>query len=158
ILEANARYCELVGYSEDELRGQTYELLKSGRHTREFMDSMWAAASAGKTWRGEFCDRAKGGAHIWLNSIVVPPLGPQGAVCYFITISTDVRAARRQFLALQAMIDNFPGGIALIDPELRLAASNDLYRALLELPAELFTGGVVPMESILRAQAERGDF
>ena len=43
----------------------------------------------------------------------------------------DITAIRGQSQTLQAMIDNFPGGLALIDRELTLIASNKLYRTLL---------------------------
>lgn len=158
ILEANKRFCEVVGYSEAELIGQPYELLSSGQHAPESLEDMWRIVHAGKTWRGEFCDRAKNGADVWFESIVIPRFNRHGEIEQFITISTDITPIRQQAQTLQAMLDNFPGGIALIDREARVAANNRLYRTLLDMPDELFSGGAPKLEALVRFRAERGDY
>ena len=158
ILEANKRFCEVVGYSEAELIGQPYELLSSGQHAPESLEDMWRIVHAGKTWRGEFCDRAKNGADVWFESIVIPRFNRHGEIEQFITISTDITPIRQQAQTLQAMLDNFPGGIALIDREARVAANNRLYRTLLDMPDELFSDGAPKLEALVRFRAERGDY
>jgi diguanylate cyclase (GGDEF)-like protein/PAS domain S-box-containing protein len=158
ILEANSRFCQLTGYSEDELVGKHYELLNSGRHAPNFIDDMWAAVCDGKTWRGEFCDRTKTGSDIWFESIVIPRFGTKGTIDHFITISTDITPIREQADTLQVMIDNFPGGIALIDRDYRLAGSNKLYGSLLDMPQSLFEEPRPPLEKLVRFRAARGDY
>jgi diguanylate cyclase (GGDEF)-like protein/PAS domain S-box-containing protein len=158
LLEANERFCNVVGYTPEELIGQHYELLSSGMRMRETLESMWETVQSGRTWRGELWDRAKNGADVCFESIVIPRFGRQGEIEQFITISTDITAIRNQSQTLQAMIDNFPGGLALIDRELTLIASNKLYRTLLELPDHLFAGGTPNLETLVRFRAERGDY
>jgi diguanylate cyclase (GGDEF)-like protein/PAS domain S-box-containing protein len=158
ILEANKRFCEVMGYSEAELVGKSYEILSSGQHAPASLEDMWRIVHAGRTWRGEFCDRAKGGAEVWFESIVIPRFNRDGDIEQFITISTDITPIRRQAQTLQAMIDNFPGGISLIDRERRVAASNKLYRTLLDMPDELFASGAPKLENLVRFRAERGDY
>jgi diguanylate cyclase (GGDEF)-like protein/PAS domain S-box-containing protein len=158
ILEANSRFCMLTGYREDELVGRHYELLSSDRQKAAFLEDMWATVCAGKTWRGEFCDRSKGGTDIWFESIVIPRFDASGAIDRFITISTDITTIREQADTLQVMIENFPGGIALIDRSYRVAASNTLYRTLLDLPESLFSEPKPTLESLVRFRAKRGDY
>lgn len=158
ILEANHRFCELTGYHEDELVGQHYELLTSGRHARDFIEDMWGTVCSGRTWRGEFCDRTKSGNDIWFESIVIPRFGTDGTIDQFVTISTDITSIRDQADTLQVMIDNFPGGIALINRDRRLAANNKLYRTLLDMPQSLFDEPRPPLEKLVRFRAERGDY
>lgn len=158
LLEVNRQFCQVTGYAEDELVGQHYDLLSSGRHSAIFLDEMWATVCAGRTWRGEFCDRAKSGDEIWFESIVIPRFGADGGINRFITISTDITKIREQANSLQVMIDNFPGGIALVDRDLKVAASNKLYRTLLEIPATLFADGSPPLETLVRFRAKRGDY
>src|SRR6202008_2265409 len=107
------------------------ELPNSDMRMRETLANMWETVQSGRTWRGELWDRAKNGADVCFESIVIPRFGRHGASERFITISTDITAIRAQSQTLQAMIDNFPGGLALIDRELTLIASNKLYRTLL---------------------------
>jgi diguanylate cyclase (GGDEF)-like protein/PAS domain S-box-containing protein len=158
LIEVNKRFCEVVGYSEAELLGQSYELLSSGQHAPQSLEDMWSIVNAGRTWRGEFCDRAKNGSDIWFESIVIPRFNRDGNIEQFITISTDITPIRQQAQTLQAMIDNFPGGIALIDRDVRVAASNKLYRTLLELPDELFVERAPQIDDLVRFRAERGDY
>ena len=159
LLEVNDRFCEMLGYTEEELLGQHYELLScSGVRTGLALEGMWETVQSGRTWRGELCDKAKNGTLVCFESIVIPRFGPNGAIERFITISTDITAIREQAQTLQAMIDNFPGGIALIDRDLVLVASNKLYWELLDLPEELFAGAPQKLETLVRFRAERGDY
>jgi diguanylate cyclase (GGDEF)-like protein/PAS domain S-box-containing protein len=158
LLEVNARFCDVTGYAPEELVGQHYDLLSSGRQAPKFIEQMWETVRAGRTWRGEFCDRSKSGDEIWFESIVIPRFSSEGTIDHFITISTEVTPIHEQADTLQAMIDHFPGGIALIDRDGRLAASNKLYRTLHELPESLFADPHPPLESLVRFRAVRGDY
>jgi diguanylate cyclase (GGDEF)-like protein/PAS domain S-box-containing protein len=158
LLEVNRRFCDVTGYTKRELLGQHYDLLSSGRHTDEFIDAMWTTVRAGKTWRGEFCDRSKGGSEIWFESIVIPRFNGDSTIDRFITISTDITPIRAQAETLRAIIDNFPGGIALIGRDLRLAASNKLYPTLLDMPETLFAEPHPLLENLVRFRAKRGDY
>jgi PAS domain-containing protein len=133
-------------------------MLSSGQHAPASLEDMWRIVHAGRTWRGEFCDRTKSGAQVWFESIVIPRFNREGEIEQFITISTDITAIRQQAQTLQAMIDNFPGGIALIDRAGRVAASNKLYRTLLDMPDTLFADGAPKLEALVRFRAERGDY
>jgi diguanylate cyclase (GGDEF)-like protein/PAS domain S-box-containing protein len=158
LLEVNGRFCEITGYAESELLGQHYDLLSSGRHTNEFIDEMWDSVRSGKTWRGQFCDRSKSGSEIFFESIVIPRFNRRGTIDHFVTISTDITQIRERADTLRAMIDNFPGGIALIDRSFRVAASNGLYRTLLDMPESLFAEPHPPLENLVRFRAARGDY
>ena len=158
LLEVNDRFCQVIGYAQSELVGKPYEMLSSGRQTGETLTEMWETVHSGRTWRGELCDRAKNGADVCFECIVIPRFNRAGQIERFITISTDITAIRQQAQALQATIDNFPGGLALIDRELRLVACNRLYRTLLELPDPFFTGEPPKLETLVRYRAERGDY
>jgi diguanylate cyclase (GGDEF)-like protein/PAS domain S-box-containing protein len=156
--EANARFSELSGYSREELLGNSYELLNSSEFPTERLEQMWAAVLAGRAWRGEFCDRSKDGSLVWVESIVAPLRDDKGIIDSCITISTDVTAIRRQALTLQAMIDNFPGGIVLVDKDHRVVGSNACYRRLLDLPDNLFSNGETPYSDVVKLRALRGDY
>jgi diguanylate cyclase (GGDEF)-like protein len=59
---------------------------------------------------------------------------------------------------LQAIIDNFPGGIGFFDKDLRVVVCNDRAKEILDLPAGLFANGPPPLEDILRFNASRGEY
>ena len=59
IIFANDIFCNLSGYSLEELKGQDHRILNSGYHSKSFIHDMWATILAGKTWHGEFCNKKK---------------------------------------------------------------------------------------------------
>jgi diguanylate cyclase (GGDEF)-like protein len=65
----------------------------------------------------------------------------------------DERSSR-----LQAIIDNFPGGITFLDAGLRVSVVNEQAKKLLELPEHLFAGGPPLLEDIFRFNASRGEY
>jgi len=158
LLEANEQFCHIVGYTQAELIGQSYELLSSGQQNGAALACMWQTVNAGRTWRGELWDRAKNGARVCFESIVIPSFAPSGRIEQFITISTDITAIRQQSQTLQAMIEYFPGGLALIGRDLRVIATNRLYRTLLDIPDSLFDEPAPRLEDLVRFRAKRGDY
>ena len=59
---------------------------------------------------------------------------------------------------LQAIVDNFPGGIFLVDGGLRVTVCNGKAKKFLDLPDELFTDGPPLLETVFRFSASRGEF
>ena len=59
---------------------------------------------------------------------------------------------------LQAIIDNFPGGIGFYDKNLRVAVCNDTAKTILDLPEQFFVDGPPRLEDILRFNAMRGEY
>jgi diguanylate cyclase (GGDEF)-like protein len=65
---------------------------------------------------------------------------------------------RERIRLLEAVIDNFPGGLLLFDQELRLVLCNRQQKELLEYPDSLFSGGTPTLEQIFRFNAGRGEY
>jgi diguanylate cyclase (GGDEF)-like protein len=63
-----------------------------------------------------------------------------------------------QSLLLQTILDNFPGGISVVDRDLRMVFANSTMRQLLDLPDSLFAGGQPFLEEIFRFNAGRGEY
>lgn len=77
---------------------------------------------------------------------------------YIVGVRTDVTELKRETAKLQAVIDNFPGGISFLDPEFNLAAWNSTFLKLLDLPSELFENGSPSLEAVIRSNALRGEY
>jgi diguanylate cyclase (GGDEF)-like protein len=65
---------------------------------------------------------------------------------------------RERIRLLEAVIDNFPGGLLLFDRDLRLVLCNKQQKQLLEYPEELFGDGNPTLEQIFRFNASRGEY
>jgi diguanylate cyclase (GGDEF)-like protein len=59
---------------------------------------------------------------------------------------------------LQAIIDNFPGGILFLDRDLRVTVCNEKAKTYLGLPEAMFADGPPLLEEIFRVNARRGEF
>jgi PAS domain S-box-containing protein len=90
ILHVNDRFMDISGYTRSELVGQTHRIINSGHHPTRFFQDMWATIGAGRVWRGDVCNRAKGGRLYWVATTIVP--------------FTDDRGRPYQYLALRSEI------------------------------------------------------
>lgn len=61
ILDVNDAFSQITGYTRDEAIGRKTNLLRSGRHGKEFYDNMWRDLAETGRWSGEIWNRAKDG-------------------------------------------------------------------------------------------------
>jgi diguanylate cyclase (GGDEF)-like protein len=69
-----------------------------------------------------------------------------------------MQAIEEENALLHAVIDNFPGGLQLIDKNLRLVFCNKALRDMLEYPPNLFAFGNPSLEQLFRFNALRGEY
>ena len=65
---------------------------------------------------------------------------------------------QRRVQLLEAVIDNFPGGLLLFDHANKLVLCNDQQRKLLGYPDELFANGRLTLKEIFEFNAQRGEY
>ncbi len=90
IKHANDRFCQVSQYSREELVGQTHRIVNSGTHPRQFWADMWRNVTAGRSWHGEVCSRARDGSHYWADTTIVPVQDVQSRVTEHVAIRTDI--------------------------------------------------------------------
>ncbi|WP_420474672.1 putative bifunctional diguanylate cyclase/phosphodiesterase [Noviherbaspirillum sp. ST9] len=61
IVMVNNAFTAITGYTEEDVRGRRPDLLRSGRHSRDFYREMWASMASAGHWQGEIWDRRKNG-------------------------------------------------------------------------------------------------
>ena len=90
IIAVNRAYCEITGYSEQQLLGQNPRMLQSGRHDPEFYQSMWEALVGTGHWQGEIWSRRSGGEVYpeWLTISVVRD--ESGRPQHYVGVVTDI--------------------------------------------------------------------
>jgi diguanylate cyclase (GGDEF)-like protein len=69
-----------------------------------------------------------------------------------------VHTLRERIRLLEAVIENFPGGLSLFDDNLEMVLCNEQQKAMLEYPAELFANGNPTLEDLFRFNAARGEY
>ena len=65
---------------------------------------------------------------------------------------------RQKNVLMKNILANIPVGLSVMDADLNLVVENTLFRSLLDFPDSLFTPEVVKFESIIRFNAERGEY
>ncbi len=97
----NEKFCEISGYSRDELIGQNHRLLNSGVHDTPFFKDMYHTITSGNVWHGEICNKAKDGRLYWVHSSIVPLMDANGKPSSYIAIRTDMTERKQTELSLQ---------------------------------------------------------
>lgn len=79
-----------TGYSFEEVLGKNPRLLKSGEHSREFYQGLWATIKSGGVWRGQFKNRKKDGSFYWEDVLITPVKNDKKEIISYIAVKEDV--------------------------------------------------------------------
>ena len=90
IINVNDRFCEISGYSREELIGNNHRMLKSDMHPKEFYQELWDTISEGNVWHGKVCNQRKDGGYYWVESTISPFLDTSGKPYQYVSIRTDI--------------------------------------------------------------------
>jgi twitching motility protein PilJ len=86
----NDKFCEISGYTREELMGKNHRVVNSDYHNKEFFADFWSTISKGKTWKGEVKNKRKDGSFYWVDSTVAPILDENGKIVKYIGIRFDI--------------------------------------------------------------------
>lgn len=95
ITSLNEKFCEISGYSREELLGRNHSMLKSEYHAPEFYENLWSTIAQGNIWHGTICNRKKNGDEYWVESTIVPFLDDSGKPYKYVSARTDVTELRQ---------------------------------------------------------------
>ncbi|NJM13084.1 MAG: PAS domain S-box protein [Synechococcaceae cyanobacterium SM1_2_3] len=118
ILRVNRAFCELTGYSEEEVLGQTSRLLHSGRQTPAFYAAMWASLRETGHWQGEIWNRRKNGEVCPGLLSISAVKNSAGVVTHYVGVFADltkIKASEQQldFLAHYDPLTSLPNRLLL---------------------------------------------
>ena len=104
ISNANDKFCEISGYSREELIGKSHNIINSGLHTKEFWKDLWSTILTKNIWHGEICNKSKDGDFYWVNTIIFPILGSDNSIESFLSIGNQITQAKLNEFSLQKQI------------------------------------------------------
>jgi PAS domain S-box-containing protein len=102
ITYANKKFCEISGYTLEELCNKDHRLINSGFHSKEFFQEMYQTISSGQTWRGEIRNKNKDGSYYWVDSQIFPIMEEGKEITRYVAIRFDITEKKNmQSLMLQ---------------------------------------------------------
>ncbi|MCV6587724.1 MAG: PAS domain S-box protein [Marinobacterium sp.] len=104
IVYANERFCQITGYSEQELLGKNHRIFKSGENSIETYQGLWETISSGKAWHGEIKNRNKDDSLSWFSATIVPFMDDKGKPFQYFAIRTDI--TERKMMETQVKENN----------------------------------------------------
>lgn len=117
ITYANDRFCNLSGYSKEEIIGQNHRVLSSGKKDKAYWREMYRTIANGGVWSDDICNKAKDGRLYWVNATMMPLMGEDNKPRGYISIRTDITERKQAEQALRRSqkmdaIGQLTGGIA----------------------------------------------
>jgi len=96
----NTKFCEVSGYSKEEVAGKNSKILKSGFHNQEFYAGLWGKILSGKEWSGEFLNKKKNGEQYWESAQISPVINKEGDITHFVAIKEDITEKKKMIQEL----------------------------------------------------------
>lgn len=68
----NDIFCDVAGYSKEELIGQTHNIVRHPDMPKNAFQSLWRDIKEGKIWNGKVKNKAKNGSSYFVNATIMP--------------------------------------------------------------------------------------
>ena len=87
----NDKFCEISGYSREELLGKPHSMVRHPDMDPEIFKDMWhTIKDERKTWTGQIKNRRKDGSAYYVDAIIKPIINERDEIAEFIALRYDV--------------------------------------------------------------------
>lgn len=113
----NPSFEKLTGYSKQEIKGESLQILKSDEQSAQYYDNMWKVISRGKNFCGRLIKKRKDGSPFTVDINVSPICGTNGRILNYVSVIRDISDQEKmeeQLRQVQKMesIGRLTGGVA----------------------------------------------
>jgi PAS domain S-box-containing protein/diguanylate cyclase (GGDEF)-like protein len=90
ITYTNDKFCELSGYSREELIGQMHNIVRHPDVPKELYVSLWKTIFSKQVWQRTIKNKSKNGKAYYVDATIAPILDKNDNIMEFISIKTDI--------------------------------------------------------------------
>ncbi|WP_299457591.1 PAS domain-containing protein [uncultured Microscilla sp.] len=90
ITYANEKFCEVSGYTLDELLGKPHNIIRHPDTPKEVFKEMWSTIKDGRVFHAKYKNRTKDNDEYWVDATIAPVLDAQGNLIKYIAIRFDI--------------------------------------------------------------------
>jgi diguanylate cyclase (GGDEF)-like protein/PAS domain S-box-containing protein len=91
----NPKFCQVTGYTPEEVIGLTPRILKGDALSEEVYRDMWQTILSKREWHGEFHNRNKDGRLVWELASISPVCDESGEISHFVGVKEDISELKR---------------------------------------------------------------
>lgn len=110
ITYVNDAFCEISGYTREELIGKTHSIIRHPDTPKELFKDLWSTIKEGRVWKETFKNLSKTGKEYYVKSVIAPIFDDRGNVIEFIAARVDVsELIAKDIIIRRQLIDNLSG-------------------------------------------------
>ena len=90
ITYVNDKFCELSGYTRNELIGKSHNIVRHPDMPKVFYENLWKTIFSKKVWQGSIKNKRKDGTTFYVETTIAPVLDKNNNIMEFISIKIDI--------------------------------------------------------------------
>jgi len=104
----NNKFCEISGYTKEELIGQPHRIIRHPENPKELYKSLWKRIKEEKkAWRGIIRNITKDGKSYFVKSTIQPLLDQNGEILEYMALRDDVTEIMSEKKQLMSSIESY---------------------------------------------------
>ncbi len=90
IIDVNDNFCQISGYSAQELIGQPHSIVRHPDMPKSVFKDLWQTIQSKEIWRGEIKNLRKDGSNYYVMSYIIPILDQNNELIEYLSIRQDI--------------------------------------------------------------------
>ena len=129
-VRVNQTFCDLTGYTQDELLGRKPSILKSSRNDPQLYQEMWQALVTTGGWVGQLWNRRKDGSLFFERLSISVIYDDHRAVSHYVAIAVDLTHSRKteqRLRELSQAVEQSPSSVVICDLQGNITYVNEKF-------------------------------